>query len=245
MLNINTVYNMDAMEGLKQLDDGSVDLVFADPPYNIGIQYGEHWDDSMPDEEYLEWCLEWIGLCYAKLKTTGSMYLMHYPTVAAMWFNSINYMKLKHWITWNYSSNIGHSKTNYTTAQRTILYYTVSNKYTFNALADPQPYKNPKDKRIQERMARGHVGTTPYNWWPFELVKNVSKEKTDWKNQIPLALVERIVKISSNPGDLVLDPFMGSGTAAVAANKNGRDYIGFDLDPKSIPTTKERIDNGY
>jgi site-specific DNA-methyltransferase (adenine-specific) len=234
---------MDAIEGLKQLDDGSVDLVFADPPYNIGIQYGGGlYKDNLSAEEYMDLSKDWWTECYRVLNATGSFYVMQYPYVISKWLSTLEdigfiYRKT---IAWVFSSNIGNSKRNFTTAHRDILFMTKSKEYTFNALADPQPYKNPNDKRIKKLIENGKTGTNCYDWWDIQLVKNISKEKTEWENQIPLSLVERVIKMSSCSGDLVLDPFMGSGTTAEAACKNGRNYIGFDINPKSKIITKIR-----
>lgn len=242
-MNFNHVYTIDAIEGLKQLEDNSVDLIFTDPPYNININYGQGlYKDNLSEDKYLDWCHEWQTLCLSKLKDTGSLYLMHYPDVCAFWMVDLKEKAcFRKWISWVYSSNIGHSKSNFTTAHRTILYFTKTDKYIFNALADPQPYKNPNDKRVKKLIENGRKGVTPYDWWDFQLVKNVSKQKTMWENQIPVNLVERVVKMSTNKGDLVVDPFMGSGTTAEAAYLNGRNYIGFDINPESVSQTKKRV----
>lgn len=243
---INKIIIQKTEKVLFEMPKDSVDLVFTDPPYNIGVNYGKY-KDNLTTEEYMLISRKWWEGCYRVLRQTGSIYVLHYPDVCSKWLSFLEEIGFiyRKWISWIYSSNIGHSKTNYTTAHRTILFMTKSDNYTFNSLADPQPYKNLNDKRIKERIKNGHIGITPYDWWNIELVKNTSKEKTEWKNQIPLDLVERIIKISSNEGDVVLDPFMGSGTTAVAANINKRKYIGFDIDPKSKEITEERIKRGY
>jgi DNA modification methylase len=151
-------------------------------------------------------------------------------------------LTLRRWLTWTYPSNVGQSPRNWTRASRAILFATKGDDYTFNPYADPQPFRNPDDQRIQALIAEGREGVTPYDWWEFNLVKNVSAEKTGWENQLPLALVERIVKTSSNEGDIVLDPFMGSGTTAEAATRNKRRWLGFDRNPDSSVVTAARLE---
>jgi len=144
-------------------------------------------------------------------------------------------------ITWIYPSNVGHSQDNWRRSHRTILYYIKGNEAAyFEGEADPQPYKNPKDPRVAHK---GKEGTTPYDWWEYNLVKNVSKEKTNWPNQLPVALVRRIVLSSCPEGGLVCDPFMGSGTTAIAALETDRQWIGFDIEAKACKITRERIKN--
>lgn len=241
-LALNQVHVMDATQGLRLIAPRSVDLIFADPPYNIGVNYGDGHNDARVHDNYLLWCDQWFEACARVLKPGGSIYLMHYPKVCADWFHRLDrWFVFRHWITWHFYTNIGQSPTGWTSSQRAILYYTKGAGFTFNALADPQPYRNPNDKRIRELVANGSPGVTPYDVWEYNLVKNVSAEKTGWQNQVPLALVERIIKVSSKEGDLVCDPFMGSGTTAEAAARNNRRWIGFDNDGRSVVETQRRI----
>lgn len=243
---MNKVETIPAEEGLKKIVPNTIDLIFTDPPYNIGVNYGDgQYKDNLSPADYMELSKVWWSECYRVLKPTGSIYIMQYPYIISKWITTLENIGFvyRKTISWVYNSNIGHSKVNFTTAHRDILFMTKSDSYTFNFLADPQPYKNPNDKRIKERIENGQIGTNCYDWLNFQLVKNVSREKTEWENQIPLALVERVVKISSNPEDIVLDPFMGSGTTAIAAYKNNRNYLGFDINPKSEILTNERIKN--
>ncbi len=144
----------------------------------------------------------------------------------------------KCWISWVYNIN-NSARNNWRKGhKRTILFYTKGEPKCFNGLADPIPYKNPDDKRIQKLNPMGTVAT---DVWEYQLVKNVSKEKTEWPNQLPVKLIERIIKVSSMPGDIVLDPFIGSGTIAEAAVKYKRLWIGFDLNEKSKSITEKRL----
>lgn len=238
---LNQVHTLDVLEGFGRINSESVQLIFADPPYNLGFKYGAGVNDQRPHLEYMEWCAEWFKEVARVLADGGSFYVMHYPEICAEWKPILDSMlEFRRWITWTYPTNVGHSRKNWTRTQRTILFFTKGDGYTFNGLADAQPYRNPHDRRIQ---ARKQLGVVPYDVWDYNLVKNVSREKTPWPNQIPVALVERIIKTSSNAGDVVLDPFMGSGTTAVAAIRNNRSWLGFDLNPNSSTVTEQRIGN--
>ncbi len=226
---MNKVHLGDCLEHMKSMPDGCVDLIITDPPYNIGKKY-DNYSDNLRFDEYLDWCYSWLDECIRVLKPTGSLFLFNYPENNA-------YLKVyldkklifRRWLTWHYHTNTGHSKRNFTRTQHSILFYTKSDRYTFNKKEVAQPYKNPTDRRIQKLMASGKNGTGPYDVFIFNIVKNVSKEKTPHITQLPLALVEIFVKACSNPGDLVFDPFLGSGTTAVAAKKNNRNYLGCEI----------------
>ena len=177
---------------------------------------------------------------YRALKAGGAFYLMHYPEMAAQWKQQLdNILIFRRWITWIYPSSIGHSGDNWRRSHRVVLYYVKGTKPAyFDGEADPQPYKNPDDVRVKHL---GKEGTTPYDWWEYDLVKNVSKDKQDWPNQLPLDLVKRIVLSSCPEGGIICDPFIGSGTTAVAATKSNRRWIGFDTQAKACQITEERV----
>ena len=104
-----------------------------------------------------------------------------------------------------------------------------------------QPYKNLNDKRIKARIAAGKTGAKPYDWWEINQVKNVSKEKTNHPCQIPEEIIRRIILITAKPGELIIDPFGGSGTTAKVAKDLGFDSIIYETDPTYIDIIKERV----
>ena len=150
-------------------------------------------------------------------------------------------MIFKRWMTWHYSTNTGHSKTNFTRTQHSIIFATKTKNHKFNRNEIAQPYLNPTDKRIQERLKNGSNGRTPYDVFHFNLVKNVSKDKTEHPCQIPVPLLRIFIKASSNPGDTVLDPFAGSFSTNAAAKELGRNSIGIDINPKYVEIGKKRL----
>lgn len=160
----------------------------------------------------------------------------------------MNYQKT---IRWCYESNIGMSSTNFTTASRDILFYTKGNKYTFNRKKILIPYVNQNDKRIQKLIKNGSNGKAPYDYWFFNLEKNVSKQKitnivtngNTPPNQLPEELIKRIIQVSSNRGDIVLSLFSGSGTdLAVCCRLDvGRKCIGIELNPDYCNAINKRL----
>ena len=251
----NKIHNQDCLEGMKKLPDESVDLIITDPPFNIGKQYNSPYKDKMSKEEYIGWCKKWLTECFRILKKNGSLYLFNYPENNAylMPFLDQN-LFFKRWMTWHYPTNTGHSKYNFTRTQHSILFYTKSEKESdciFNKEEIAEPYKNPTDKRILKLIASGKKGKTPYDVFKFEyngedviemnIVKNVSKDKTEHVCQLPVKLIDIFVKASSNKGEIVFDPFMGSGTVAYSAKKNGRKYLGFEISPLYSQIIEERL----
>jgi len=242
-LDLNKVYIMDCIGGMNRLPHDYVDLVFADPPYNIGVDYGNGspWADK--HDAYADWCYEWFRGVERILKPGGAFYLVQYPEACVYLLPRLQALRLnlQRWIVWHYPTNIGQSPNNWTRSHRAILFCTKGNTPAyFDGLADPQPYRNPTDKRIIENM-KERAGVVPYDVWTYNLVKNVSNDKTSWPNQIPVPLIERIVKVSCPPQGIVCDPFMGSGSTAVAAKKSQRQWIGFDIIPDSRKETERRV----
>ena len=253
----NKICNGDCLEGMKKMPNESVDLIITDPPFNIGKLYNSPYNDKKSKEEYIGWCKKWLSECIRILKENGSLYLFNYPENNAylMPFLDEN-LCFKRWMTWHYPTNTGHSKYNFTRTQHSILFYTKSKKQsecTFNKDDIAEPYRNPTDKRIKKLIESGSKGKTPYDVFRYDyngediiemnIVKNVNKDKTEHVCQLPVKLVDIFVKASSNKGDIVFDPFIGSGTVAVSAKKNGRKYFGFELSHDYYKIILERLKN--
>jgi len=240
-MDINTILNQDCIKAMKNIPDNTVDLIVTDPPFNIGKKYNSY-KDRMKKEEYLRWCENWIDGCIRILKPHGSIYLFNYPENNAYIMPFLDKkMVFRRWLTWHYPTNTGMSPKNFTRTQHSILFYTKTKNSIFNKDEIAEPYKNPKDKRIKKLMASGKKGRTPYDVFQFNIVKNVSKEKTGHVCQLPEKLVEILVKASSNKGHLVFDPFMGSGTVAAVAKKLNRNYLGCEIDKKYCEIINKRL----
>jgi DNA modification methylase len=240
---VNKVVCGDCLKVMKTMSAESVDLIITDPPFNIGKKYNSY-NDNLKKEEYLDWCKEWLKGCIRLLKPSGSLYVFNYPENNAYLLPFLDkHLVFKRWMTWHYPTNTGVSPTNYTRTQHSILFYTKTQGAIFNKDAIAEPYKNPTDKRIKELIANGKKGRTPYDVFQFNIVKNVSKEKTEHVCQLPEKLVEIFVKASSKEGDFIFDPFMGSGTVAAVAKKAGRKYSGCEIDPKYCEIINNRLKN--
>jgi len=216
----------DCIEELPKIK--GVNLIVTDLPYNIGWKYSDEVNDNKKD--YHKWCIEWAEMCFNSLEDSGVLCIINYPENNNILFTKLvekGYNFIQQLI-WNYPTNVGHSKKKYTRTYRTILIFSKGKEYTFNP--EKQPYKNPTDKRIKQRIAEGHNGTNHYDVFEFNLCKNVSKsKKNNGINQLPNALVDMLIKTYSNTGDVVLDPFVGNGTVEERAISLLREGIGIDV----------------
>lgn len=234
----------DCIKELKKLKKESIDLIITDPPFNIGKKYNSY-VDRKGKEEYIKWCEKWLKECVGVLKDGGALYLFNYPENNAYLMPFLDeYLTFKRWMTWHYPTNTGMSPTNFTRTQHSILFYIKGKKpKTFNKKDIAEPYRNPTDKRIKKLMEEGSKGKTPYDVFHFNIVKNVSKDKTPHPCQIPVPLLEIFVKASSNKGDLILDPFAGSFSTAVACKKLGRNSINIEMDKHYCKIGEDRLNN--
>jgi len=241
----NKVLNDDVLNILKQIPDKSIDMVYGDPDYNVGVKYGDK-SYTKKFDEYIEWYIELARESLRVLKDTGNMFFINYPKQNAYlrvkYLDNACYEVLDY--VWVYNTNVGHSPKRLTTAHRSILHCrkTSHNKFYKDNVA--VPYKNPTDKRILQNLANGSKGRMPYDWLYFDLVKNVSKEKTFHACQIPQALSELMVKSCTRPKDIVLVLFGGSGAEVEVCKNLGRQFISAEIDPKYHKVIMDRLKNG-
>ncbi|MCX8480657.1 MAG: adenine-specific DNA-methyltransferase [Sediminibacterium sp.] len=237
----------DALEALKMLPDNSVDLIFADPPYNIGKIFNgiiEKWDT---EESYLVWCYKWLDLCIQKLKPTGSFYVM--TATQFMPYFDIHLRKkltILSRLIWSYDSSGVQAKKYYGSMYEPILFCVKDkNNYTFNSndiLVEAKT--GAKRKLIDYRKAVPNVYNSekvPGNVWEFARVRYRMDEYKNHPTQKPISLLERIIKASSNKGDLVLDPFSGTFTTSYVAKELDRNSIGIELQDEYIKIGLRRL----
>ncbi len=146
--------------------------------------------------------------------------------------------------TWIFNTNVGHSPKRFTTAHRSILHCRKAAHNKFYKEQVAQPYQNPTDRRIQQRMAQGQKGRMPYSWFYFDLVKNVSREKTFHSCQIPQKLSEMLILSCTQPGDVVLVHFGGSGAELEVCRRLGRRFLTAEIDPTYHAMILERLRTG-
>lgn len=238
----------DALDALKiHVADGSVDLIFADPPYNIGKDFNGHKDKWAKDEDYLTWCYQWLDLCAKKLKPNGSFYVM--TSTQFMPFFDIylrNKLNILSRLVWYYDSSGVQAKKYYGSMYEPILFCVKdSHNYTFNAQDILVEAKTgAKRKLIDYRKAIPAVYNSekvPGNVWEFSRVRYRMDEYENHPTQKPIALLERIIKASSNDGDLVMDPFSGTFTTCFVAQELGRNSIGIELQDEYVKIGLRRL----
>ncbi len=237
----------DALHVLETLPDHTVDLIFADPPYNIGKQFGAFRDVWESDEAYAAWSQSWLDLCVKKLSPTGSLYIM--ASTQSMPYLDLHVrsrMAVLSRIVWHYDSSGVQAKQYYGSLYEPILHAVVNRKsYTFNADAIRVEAKTgAKRKLIDYRKdVPTPYSTTkvPGNVWYFPRVRYRMSEYEEHPSQKPEALLERIIIASSNPGDLVLDPFSGTFTTSAVAQRLNRRSIGIEAERDYVAIGLRRL----
>lgn len=260
-LNKNRIYQGDCIQQLTKLDKGSVDLVFADPPFNIGYDY-DVYDDKQSTEDYLGWCKKWIEGVHRALKPNGTFWLAIGDEYAAEL--KIEAQKAgfhcRSWVIWYYT--FGVNCTNAFSRSHTHLFHFVKDKKNFTFVR-PNPNVRVKSARqlVYADIRANPSGRLPDNtWitrpqdapnafrpnhdtWFFSRVAGTFKEREGFHGcQMPEQLLARIIRTSSNPYDLVLDPFGGSGTTLCVAKKLRRHWIGFELSKDYVTHINKRLD---
>ena len=239
----NRIFNKDVLQILRKLPDQSIDMIYGDPDYNVGINYaGKNYTQKWND--YIDWYITMTRECMRVLKPSGNLFMMNYPKQNAhlrvKCLDEIAY-DVQDYV-WVYNTNVGHSHRRFTTAHRSILHATKSKDNAFFKDNVAVPYQNPKDKRIKARMEAGHKGRMPYSWFYFDLVKNVSKDKTFHSCQIPLELVAMLIESCTQKNDDCFILFGGSGSELVLCNKLKRNFISCEIHPKYYSMILERLD---
>jgi len=246
----NTTIHQDLMEAIEYLPEGFVDLLFIDPPYNLTKNFNGNAFKEMSILSYTEWLESWFTKLIKVLKPNASIY------ICGDWQSSTSihavlekYFTIRNRITWEREKGRG-AKANWKNSAEDIWFATVSDKYTFN-IEDVKlkrkviaPYVD--DKGIAKDWSSTEDGnfrlTHPSNIWTDLTVPFWSMpENTDHPTQKPEKLLAKIILASSNVGDFILDPFLGSGTTSVVAKKLGRNYCGIEQDLEYSCITEKRL----
>ncbi len=235
----------DCLEVMAKIPENSVDASFADPPFNLEKKYTSY-KDQKPDKDYLDWCARWLQELARITKPTGSIFVHNIPkwlTYYASILNDIAYFR--HWISWDAMSNpLGKTLL---PAHYGILFYTKEPKnFKFYEIRSPH-----KRCRICKNYLKDYGGKKdqmhPFGalvsdvWTDIHRIRH-NVRRDEHPCQLPIPLLERIVLMSTDPGDVVLDPFLGTGTTAIAAKTLGRHFIGIDLDPQYAEIANEKLE---
>lgn len=224
------------LDNLKKIDNNSINLIFADPPYNIGKDFGNNKDKWNSTSEYINWCKLWIDECFRVLKDNGTFYFMtatQYMSYLDVYVSE-KYNVLSR-IIWSYDSSGVQSKKMYGSLYEPILMCTKSknSKYTFNyenILVEAKTGSQRKLIDYRKKVPTPYnTQKVPGNVWNFSRVRFKMEEYENHPTQKPESLLERIILASSNIGDIVLDPFSGTFTTSSVAVKLGRKAIGIEL----------------
>ena len=241
MIEPNSIIAGDCVKILNALDKPIADLIFADPPFNIGYKY-DVYEDRKAYDEYYAWTERWMRACYEKaLKPTGSFWVAigdEYAAEVKIIGDSLG-LHLRNWVIWHYT--FGQNTKRKFARSHAHLFYWVKDPahFTFNDEAVRIPSARQTtyaDKRANPK------GKLPDDVWSFSRVCGTFRERVQWHPcHMPERLLERIVQASSDPGQLVLDPFSGSGTTCVVAARLGRQYLGLDISQQYVTESTKRI----
>jgi site-specific DNA-methyltransferase (adenine-specific) len=244
----HVIFRGDAIEVLSsKISDNSIDLIFADPPYNIGKSFNGRKDKWETEEAYLQWCYDWFDLCIKKLKDTGSFYLM--AATQNMPYFDIYLRKKIHVISriiWYYDSSGVQARKYFGSLYEPILFCAKDkSEYTFNADNILVEAKTGAIRRLIDYRkpvpAVYNNQKVPGNVWEIPRVRYRMDEYENHPTQKPVALLERIILASSNAKDVVLDPFSGTFTTSFVAKRLGRKSIGIEIEEEYVKIGLRRL----
>lgn len=246
-MSINII-NADINEGLNEIEDESIDLLFIDPPYNLGKKYADDIDDFWrSEEEYINWLFSWLDIAIKKLNRYGSLYIMN--SVQNMPYIDIylrKKMHIKSRIIWSYDSSGVQAKRYYGCLYEPII-FAVKTKYNYTFNSDDilvETTTGHKRKLIDYRRKEPKQYSdykVPGNVWYYPRVRYKMKEYVEHPSQKPEALLERIVLASSNKNNTILDLFAGSFSMGVVCKRLERNYIGIEKSKKYVNIGYERL----
>ena len=258
-MQFDRIYQEDCLKGLKRVEPGGVDLAFADPPFNIGYDY-DVYDDRRGYEHYLDWTRQWTRAVAETLKPTGSLWVAigdEYAAEMKLILQNDCGLFCRSWVIWYYTFGVD-CKYKFSRSHAHLLYFTKDRKvFTFNHDDIRVPSARQlvyADKRAE---AKGRLPDDTWilrpqdlpegfrpdeDTWCFSRVCGTFRERQGWHGcQMPEQLLGRIIGACSKEGDLVLDPFTGSGTTLAVAKKLGRRHLGFEISPDYVQQARRRL----
>ena len=234
---LGALYEADCMEVLPALAAGSIDSVFADPPFNLKKQYGERSTDSQPSTAYLDWCKRWLRECVRLLKPGGALFLYNLPkwNIPLGTFLSDSGLDFRHWIAVEQKNGLPIAGRLYP-AHYSLLYYSKGKPSRFKRIRTPIETCRHCGGEIRDygghRDAMNPKGVNLKDVWTDIPPVRHRKFKSEKRpaNALSTKLLERVIEISTNPGDMVLDPFGGSGTTYAVCEQRHRRWIGIEIE---------------
>ena len=243
---VDRIFCEDALTGMARIPDASIDLILTDPPYNLGKDYGNS-SDQQSACDYLAWTEQWIDIALPKLKPNGSLYIFltwrFAPEIFVMLKKRLTMMNE---IIWDRRvPSMGGSTRSFSSVHDTIGFFVKRKDYYFDLDAVRIPYDAATKKARSRSIFVGakwlEVGYNPKDLWSVSRLHREHAERVDHPTQKPLEIIERMLKASCPPGGVVLDPFMGSGTTALAARRLGRHFVGFELNQAYCEIIQQRL----
>ena len=246
-MRVDCIYNEDVLTGLCRVEDASVDLIIADPPYNLGKDYGND-SDKRNDRDYLCWTERWLMAIMPKLKTTGALYVFLTWQYAPEIFSFLKrHLTMINEIIWDRRvPSMGGTTRRFTSVHDNIGFFVKDKKaYYF----DLDPVRIPYDPQTKKKRTRSlfvgskwlEVGYNPKDVWSIARVHRQDPEREAHPTQKPMAVIERMVLSSCPPGGVVLDPFLGSGTTVEVCLRHARHYIGFEINEHYCAMVEQRV----
>lgn len=240
------LHNRDFLTHAAHLPDASIDLIVADPPYGLGKDYGND-SDKRSGDDFLAWTREWLDLAIPKLKPSGSMYIFCTWQYAPEIFSFLKTkLTMVNEIIWDRRvPSMGGTTRRFTSVHDNIGFFAVSKAYYFDLDPVRIPYDADTKKARSRKLFEGskwlEMGYNPKDVWSVSRLHRQHAERVDHPTQKPLEIIERMVLASCPPGGRVLDPFMGSGTTAVACARQGRDFVGYEINESYCAIAHERV----
>ena len=247
---LDKTINRNLFDIMKYLPDQFVDLLILDPPYNLDREFGSSKFRKLPVEEYSAYLRSWLPQMLRLLKPEATIYICgDYISSISIFAVANEYFKLRNRITWQRDKGRGASK-NWKNSMEDIWFFTMGNDYTFNLDAVKEkksviaPYKEDGQAKDWKETEEGRFRMThPSNIWTDITIPYWSmSENTDHPTQKPEKLLAKLILASSNEGDVVFDPFLGSATSSVVAKKLNRHYVGIEIDNTFAATTEYRLE---
>jgi len=248
MIERNIIYQKDCVSFMNELDDNSIDLIIADPPYNLNKNFGNDSDNWDTVEEWFDWSKKWIDESVRILKNNGSIFIYgihHFLCYIHIYLYEKN-LKYRRQFIWHYENGFSTYKNSPAATYEPILWFSKSDEYTYHPIREP--YKS--QDRLKHKITKNGKVWTPNpegkhsgDVWKFPTLagKRFENEKVDHPTQKPLVLSDRIVNHFSNLNDLIFIPFAGSGTECISCIKFHRNFLATEINPEYISTASKRF----